>query len=356
VNLSAGAAKANFTATSSAATLNVENVAVESQNTSTLNWSTVSTAVTASVVVVKATTVAASFTTAPTHSTSVDVARATTSNTAGFTNKVEITGKVNHAGQSVTVTSTGAKFSNATQGVAAVANTYTTTADGNGNFTISAYVHVAGTATFNFVAGTATASTTIKVNTPNGTNGSALDVTSNAAGNTIEPGKTIVAKISLKDEFGNVIAADDAATESFGVTVAGLGFVGALPTKLNSSGEATVTVLLGSADEGNVVITATYSKDGSTTNAITKVLTIAVAKAAAPEVNAVIGTYNGRVAVRVENAKGAVVSVKIGGKWFKYTSLNDNYLFSRKSVVGRTVPVAVYVNGTLENVATITVK
>jgi hypothetical protein len=356
VNLSAGAAKVDFTATSSAATLNVENIALESQNTSTLNWSTVSTAVTASVVVVKATSVAASFTTAPTHSTAVDVARATTSNTAGFTNKVEITGKVNHAGQSVTVTSTGAKFSNASQGVAAVANTYTTTADGNGNFTISAYVHVAGTATFNYVAGTATASTTIKVNTPNGTNGTALDVTSNAAGNTIEPGKTIVAKISLKDEFGNVIAADDAATESFGVTVTGLGFVGALPTKLNSSGEATVTVLLGSADEGNVVITATYSKDGSTANAITKVLTIAVAKAAAPEVNAVIGSYNGRWAVRVENAKGAVVSVKVGGNWFKYTSLNENYLFSRKSVVGRTLAVAVYVNGQLENVSTITVK
>ena len=240
--------------------------------------------------------------------------------------------------------------------MAAVANTYTTTADGNGFFTISAYVHVAGAHTFTFVAGAATASTTVTVAAAAGTAGTALDVTSNAVGNTIEPGKTVVAKISLKDEFGNAVAADDAATESFGVTVTGLGFVGALPTKLNSSGEATVTVLLGSADEGNVVITATYSTDGTTAKAITKVLTIAVAKAPVAEVNAVIGTYNGRVAVRVENAKGSVVSVKIGARWFKYTSLNDNYLFTRKSVTGRTLPVAVYVNGTLENVATITVK
>jgi hypothetical protein len=356
VNLTAGAAKVDFTATSSATVVNVTNDAVETQNSSTLNWSTLAGSTTASAVAVKSTAVAASFTAAPTHSATATIARVTTSNTAGYTNAVTIRGQVNHAGQSVTVTSTGAKFSSAAQDTAAVANTYTTTADGNGYFTVSAYVHTAGTATFNYVAGAATASTTVTVAAALGTAGTALDVTSNAAGNTIEPGKTIVAKISLKDEFGNAVAGDDAATESFGVTVTGLGFVGALPTKLNSSGEATVTVLLGSADEGNVVITATYSKDGSTANAITKVLTIAVAKAAAPEVNAVIGSYLGRWAVRVENAKGSVVSVKVGGNWYKYTSLNENYLFSRKSVVGRTLAVAVYVNGQLENVSTITVK
>jgi hypothetical protein len=316
----------------------------------------VSTAVTASAVAVKTTAVAASFTTAPTHSATASIARVTTSNTAGLTNRVEITGKVNHAGQTVVVSSTVAKFSSATQGVAAVASTYTTTADGNGNFTVSAYVHTAGTATFTYAAGTATASTTLTVGAAAGTAGTVLDVTSNATGNAIEPGKTVVAKISLKDEYGNPVAADDLATESFGVVVTGLGFVGSLPTKFNSSGEASVTVLLGSADEGNLVITATYSTDGTAAKQITKVLTIAVGKAATPEINAVIGSYNGRWAVRVENAKGAVVSVKVGARWFKYTNLNDNYLFSRKSRVGATLPVAVYVNGQLENVATITIK
>ncbi len=355
-NLTAGAATVTFTSTASQTTNNVTNGFIESQNTTTLNWSSVSNAVTASAVAVKTTTVAAAWVNTPTHSATATIARATTANKAGFTNMITISGRVNHAGQSVTVTGTGDKFSTAAQDTAAVANTYTTTADGNGWFTVSAYVHVAGAHTFTYVAGAATASTTVTAAAALGNSGTALDVTSNAVGNTIEPGKTVVAKISLKDEFGNAVAADDAATESFGVTVTGLGFVGALPTKLNSSGEATVTVLLGSADAGDVVITATYSTDGTTAKAITKVLTIAVAKAATPEVNAVIGTYNGRVAVRVENAKGAVVSVKIGARWFKYTSLNENYLFSRKNVVGRTVPVAVYVNGTLENVATITVK
>ena len=234
-----------------------------------------------------------------------------------------------------------------------VANTITTLADGAGWWTVSAYVVKAGSATFTYAAGTATASTTLTAAAVYGNEGTALSIVSV---DTILPGKTLVATVKLVDEHGNPVAADDAATESFAVTVTGLGFVGSIPTKLNASGEATVTVLLGSADEGNVVITATYSTDGTTAKAITKVLTIAVAKAATPEVNAVIGTYNGRVAVRVENAKGAVVSVKIGARWFKYTSLNENYLFSRKNVVGRTVPVAVYVNGTLENVATITVK
>jgi trimeric autotransporter adhesin len=354
-NLTAGAATVAFTSTASATTNNVTNGFVEAQNSTTLNWSSVSTAVTASAVAVKTTAVAASFVAAPTHSATAGIARATTGNTAGLTERVTISGQLNHAGQSITVTSTGANFSNAAQGVKAVASTYTTTADGNGYFTVSAYVSKAGAATFTYAAGTATASTTLTVAAAAGNTGTVLDVTG-PAGNVIEPGKTVVATITLKDEFGNAVAADDAATESFGVVVTGLGFVGALPTKLNSSGTATVTVLLGSADAGNLVITATYSTDGTAAKQITKVLTIAVSPLATPEINAVIGSYNGRWAIRVENAKGSVVSVKVGNRWFKYNSLNDNYLFSRKSVVGATLPVAVYVNGQLENVATITVK
>ncbi len=357
VNLVDGKTSAAFTATSSttAATYDAVATQLEKQNTTTLNWEADATANTGSqaVTVVKVTTVASKFDVAPTHSATTTISRVVTTS-PGLNNALQITGTVNHAGDKVTVTAAGVKFSS--DGKTLSDGTISVNAAGNGQFTISAYVSKAGDATFNYTVGAATASTKVTVAAATGREGSALDVTSNAVGNTIEPGKTIVAKISLKDEFGNPVAADDAGSESFGVTVTGLGFVGALPTKLNSSGEATVTVLLGSADEGNVVITATYSKDGSTANAITKVLTIAVAKAAAPEVNAVIGSYLGRWAVRVENAKGSVVSVKVGGNWYKYTSLNENYLFSRKSVVGRTLAVAVYVNGQLENVSTITVK
>jgi hypothetical protein len=353
VPVSGGAAKAEFTSTASDTTKDVTNSDLEKQNTTTLNWATVS-ATTASAVSVKSTVVAAKFDTAPTHSATAVIARATTSNTAGYLSRVTISGKVNHAGQSVTVTSTGVQFSTAAQDEKAVANTITTLADGSGVWTVSAYVTKAGTATFSYLAGTATASTTITAGAAVGTEGSVLTIVSV---DTILPGKTLVATVKLVDEHGNAVAADDAATESFAVTVTGLGFVGAIPTKLNASGEATVAVLLGSADEGSVVITATYDADGAGTKAaITTTKTIAVAPAAASEVNAVIGSFNGRWAVRVENAKGSAVSIKVGGKWYKVTATSDSFVFSRKSRVGATVLVKVWVAGDLQNEQTIKVK
>jgi hypothetical protein len=353
VPVSGGAAKAEFTSTASATTLNVTNADLEKQNTTTLNWATVS-AVTASAVSVKSTTVAAKFDTAPTHSPTATIARATTSNTAGYLSRVEVRGQVNHAGQSVTVTSTGVQFSKADQSTKAVANTITTLADGNGYWTVSAYLTKAGAATISYVAGAATASTNITVGAAAGSEGTVLTIVSV---DTILPGKTLVATLKLTDEHGNPVAADDAAAESFSATVTGLGFVGAIPTKLNANGEATVAVLLGSADEGSVVITATYDQDGAgATKAITTTKTVAVAAAAAPEVNAVIGSFNGRWAVRVENAKGSAVTVKVGGKWYKMTATSDSFVFSRKSRVGATPLVKVWVAGELQNEQTITVK
>ena len=351
VPVSGGAAKAEFTSTASAATLNVTNTDLEKQNTTTLNWSTVS-ATTASAIAVKSTNVAAKFDTAPTHSATATIARATTSNTAGYLSKVAINGKVNHAGQSVTVTSTGVQFSTAAEDEKAVANTITTLADGDGWWTVSAYVVKAGAATFAYSAGAATASTTLTAAAALGNQGTALTL---VTVDSILPGKTLVATVKLVDEHGNPVAADDAATESFGVTVTGLGFVGTLPTKLNASGEATVTVLLGSADEGSVVITATYDADGAGTakTAVTATKTVTIG---AVEVNAVVGSFKGRWAVRIENGKGSTIAVKAGGKWYKYMALNDNYLFSRKSRVGAEVNVKVYVDGSLQEDKTITVK
>jgi hypothetical protein len=355
--LTAGAVTATFTGTSSASVNDVTVDAIQSQSAVTSNWSSETGGTTTSgAVKVKSTAVAAAFSTAPTHSATTVISRATASPKAGYLNAVTITGIANHAGQSVTLTSgTGVLFSNAAQDTAAVASTYTTNADGNGRFTVSAYVTKAGAATINYVAGTATASTTVTAAAALGNEGTALSIVSV---DTILPGKTLVATVKLVDELGNPVAADDASTESFGVTVTGLGFVGSLPTKLNASGEATVTVLLGSADEGNVVITATYDADGTGTAkaAVTATKTVAVAPAAAPEVNAVIGSFNGRWAVRVENAKGSTVVIKVGGRWFKATASGDNFVFSRKSRVGASVLVKVWVAGDLQNEQTITVK
>ena len=99
-----------------------------------------------------------------------------------------------------------------------------------------------------------------------------------------------------------------------------------------------------------------HGNDGTAKAAITTTKTVAVAPAAASEVNAVIGSFNGRWAVRVENAKGSAVSIKVGGKWYKVTATSDSFVFSRKSRVGATVLVKVWVAGDLQNEQTIKVK
>ncbi|NBU23831.1 MAG: hypothetical protein EBS38_08025, partial [Actinobacteria bacterium] len=173
---------------------------------------------------------------------------------------------------------------------------------------------------------------------------------------TLTAGQTTTITGTLTDALGNGIE-----TSALSIKYEGKG----LPFNIGSAvatdkdGKFSFQVLVLAGETGTGTATATFKPTSVAADDITvsKAFTIATPAApAAPEVNAVIGSFNGRVAVRVENAKGAVVSVKIGARWFKYTSLNDNYLFTRKSVTGRTLPVAVYVNGTLENVATITVK
>jgi hypothetical protein len=185
---------------------------------------------------------------------------------------------------------------------------------------------------------------------------------------TIEAGKTRVITGTLTDANGNPVdttgvgrTAGDSGTASIVVTYTGTAgiLVGTMPTETDADGKFKVSVLTAAADSGTLTITAVYMPQGASTlaaNKITSVQAVTVAPAAAPEVNAVIGSFNGRWAVRVENAKGSVVSVKAGSRWVKFTSLNNNYLFSRKSVVGRTLAVSVWVDGELQNSQTITIK
>jgi hypothetical protein len=132
-----------------------------------------------------------------------------------------------------------------------------------------------------------------------------------------------------------------------------------MPTETDADGKFRVSVLTSAADSGTLTVTAVYMPQGAATvtaKKVTSVQNVTVAPAAPVEANAVIGSFNGRWAVRVENAKGSVVSVKAGSRWVKFTALNNNYLFSRKSVVGRTIAVSVWVDGELQNSQTITIK
>jgi hypothetical protein len=173
---------------------------------------------------------------------------------------------------------------------------------------------------------------------------------------TVVAGQTTTITGTLTDAAGNGIE-----TSALGVKWTGKG----LPFNIGSAvatdeaGKFSFQVLALAGETGEGVATVTFKPTAVAADDITATKTYTIAAPAAvagPEINAVIGSFNGRWAVRVENATGAVVSVKVGNRWVKYTSLNDNYLFSRKSRVGATLPVAVYVNGQLENVATITIK
>ena len=354
VNLSGGKAAASFTASTSNTTLTVTNPDVQEQNTSTLNWGTVAGAVTASGVAVVVSNVADSFDGVPAATTSATISRVITTGDLKLSSAVALTGSVNHAGAVVTVTGTGVKF--AAAGDKAVSlGSITLNTDGSGHFTVSAFVHTAGKTTVTYTVGSATKSTEITVAAATMTEGKKLSVVV-VSGENAAPGSTVRAKAVLTDEYDNPVATENGTTASFGVTIAGQGFIGTLPTKTGSNGEsAEFSVLLGSGDtSGNVTITATYDADAAGDGAaITAVKTVTIGS---PAVNAVIGSFKGRWAVRVENATGSTIAVKVGGNWYKYVALNDNYLFSRKSRVGASVRVSVYVNGSLENTETITVK
>jgi hypothetical protein len=240
-------------------------------------------------------------------------------------------------------------------------------ADSTGTYTFDVAGLSAGSKVMTLTNGTATTTSLLVVSAAASDMGSkiAWDTT------TIESGKTRVITGTLTDMNGNPVdttlpgynggVAGDAGTASLVISYTGTAgiVVGTMPTETDADGKFRVSVLTSAADSGTLTITAVYMPQGASTvaaNKVTSVQAVTVTPAAAPEVNAVIGSFNGRWAVRVENAKGSVVSVKAGSRWVKFTSLNNNYLFSRKSVVGRTLAVSVWVDGELQNSQTITIK
>ncbi len=288
--------------------------------------------------------------------------RLSTATAPAYVNSAFIAGKVQNAASSAgfngaSVTVTGPSDILFFDGNVYKRGSITMIADANGQFDLNLYSTTAQKDTVITVTSLGKSATT-KVTFTGATSdgvGAKLEITAPAS---VAPASTLQVKAKLTDTFSNPVAA--AVKVSY--TGPGITF-GALPTATDKDGELMFSALLGGGDTGNVVVTISYDQNGDGDYADAKDIvvskTIAIvtpAAPAAPEVNAVIGSFNNRVAVRVENAKGSVVSVKIGARWFKYTSLNDNYLFTVRSVKGRTVAVAVYVNGTLENVQTITVK
>jgi hypothetical protein len=262
------------------------------------------------------------------------------------------------AGTSVTIAGTDLQFNVAN--TLYVADKVTVLTDANGAYKVTVYSNKTGKKTATVTAGAASKTQDIYYAAAAYSAGATLTVTTTATGDVAAPGTTVRATVKLVDKYGNPVkVTNETGTASFAVKVTGPGFIGTIPTATDASGEAAVSVLLGSSDTGSLVFTASYDGDdtGTTLAALTPVTkTVTVQAPDAPAVDVVVGSFNGRWAVRVENAKGSAVSVKVGGKWYKATATSDKFVFSRKSKVGANVLVKVWVAGDLQNEQTITVK
>jgi hypothetical protein len=328
--------------------------ALQRLNTDTNVWAAEASTVQADAVNVTVTSVASTFSALSKVSQSASVSY--------FPSTVSyktVTVKVTNDGESVSVTGPAALIFRQTDKTATASGAITLRADGNGLVSLDVASLLEGSHTITFTVGAVSTTSLLVVDPAAGNSGVkvSFDKSSIVAGET----STITGKVT--DANGNPVNTEtDGSDAEIVLSYAGKG----LPFNIQADetdekGEFKVNILALPGDVGTGTLTATYRPAGDVVDTknvtATQVITIAApAAVAGPEINAVIGTFNGRWAVRVENAKGAVVSVKVGNRWVKYTSLNDNYLFSRKSRVGATLPVAVYVNGQLENVATITIK
>jgi len=162
---------------------------------------------------------------------------------------------------------------------------------------------------------------------------------------TIVPGEVATFTVKATDEDGNTVSG---AAVTWSTAANSAGVVLNENTTTDADGLAFVKVLVGTSDLGKV-----FAITAKNTTTITASATGTVAY---PAVNAVVGTFQGRWAVRVENAMGSVVTVKAGGNWYTYIATSDNYLFSRQSKVGAEVPVTVWVDRVKVKTQTITVK
>jgi hypothetical protein len=345
------AGKASFAFTANPVTKTGSATIVPVVQTLNLDTNTWVDGTTGTTITVKVTSVANAFTGSALASVSASISYAVASGKYSWS-ATSLTIKSVNAGSDVAISAPGVFFQNQ-----ADAKTYSATAtlrtDASGDLVLKFASAKAGTHTISYTVGSATTTSQLII-----TEAQVQDAKNIAVSTaTLLPGQTNVVTGTLTDANGNPVATTADKKVSVEWTGKGLPFnVGSIATDEDGKFSFQVLVLAGETGTGTVKATFKPTAVAADDITVTKALSIDAPVVVTPEVNAVIGTFNGRWAVRVENAKGATVAVKVGGRWVKYTSLNDNYLFSRKSVVGRSVAVAVYVNGTLENVATITIK
>jgi hypothetical protein len=132
----------------------------------------------------------------------------------------------------------------------------------------------------------------------------------------------------------------------------GPGLVIPAHTRTDSQGQAKITVLFASNEQGLMTLVASMNF-GTGLGTVTK--NVQVKGVPQPVVQeAEIYTSEQRVFVAIKNAKGTAVSVKIDSRWFRFTATSDVHIFQTPATA-ETQNVAAYINGQLMNVATLSI-
>jgi hypothetical protein len=174
---------------------------------------------------------------------------------------------------------------------------------------------------------------------------------------TILPGKTLKVTATLTDAYGNAV---DTSGSLVKVSYTGPGFVTTTTaTDTDSSGQISITILLGAGDEGPAAIKFIYAGTNGTLEETTSnddvVLTSTVA-VGAPAVTAAANGSTKKFYVSVANAKGDKVVIKVAGKTVKsLTAYSSKQTIVVASAKGKKA-VKVYVAGDLVLAKTLTVK
>jgi hypothetical protein len=222
-------------------------------------------------------------------------------------------------------------------------------ASSTGTFTVNAFSNSGLTDSVVTVTSNG-ASSTLKLTFTGSGSGSGNTFTITAPASAM-PGTTFQVKGKLADKFGNGVTV---AATFIKVTYTGPGLVvGTLPNLTDASGEFAFSVLLGSNDSGNAVITASYDQglDGDFTGTATGDLDIVVSKTvvigaavSAEKVNA--GSFKGYVALYAKGYAGQKMSAIVAGKWIVVASLATDFeRVVRFTGAGYDIVVTIYIDG-----------
>jgi hypothetical protein len=232
---------------------------------------------------------------------------------------------------------------------------FTAVLDENGEFDFTVWSNVAGEFTVKITAAGISETATVTFNdVEDGGAGAGIanaEITIDAA-SYVAPASTLIATITLKDEFGNGILTD--AADSFVVEWDGPGLIsGVLPDETSADGKARVYILFGGNETGSGTLTVTYwgedgAVGGAADDADNVVATKTITLGAAPTAGKVnVGSFNGKLVVYAQGLDGKRISWKVGGNWGKAVAVGNTLnrfdrLTPRKGV---TLSVDIYVDG-----------